>query len=301
MATKAEMDKVLTNVSILYKNQGYVGQALFPILPVKQMGGKYKVYNKPDRFTLPNTLVGPKGNVPEVGYEVSEQSFTCRDHALMDFVPNSEIAMSADPLDPKLDATEALTELIRLDYEKAVKAAITALPSGQKTTVSKKWSAADSDPVKDVMTARQSMWKKPNLLVLSPDAYNALLCNPSVLDRIKYTSAELAMNILARLFEVETLLVADAKENTAGTVKDTAVLSPVWSKEAVLAYVNPRPSLRTVTLGATITPFPNFWQVYSWEDGTRGGQGGQMVKVAGCYDIVTMCTDCAFALNGVLA
>lgn len=296
---KADMDQVLTNLSIQYKNNGYVARELFPLVTVKYSSGKYRKYSKPDRFTIPNTRIGPKGNVPEVEWTHEEATYKCDDNGLMEFIPQDDIDMAADPLDPERDTTEMLTDLILGNFELAVKAALNALPAGQKATPTTKWNAATpGNPFTDINAAKASMFVDPNVMIVSADAYNSLINNEYVLDRIKYTSAEIPAQILARVFEVDRLIVARAKYNT-GT-KASATYSNVWSKMVALAYVAPTVSLRTVTFGATMTTFPDLTRVFKWAENARGAKGGLNVKVSAQYDVETMCSDCGFLLSDVI-
>jgi hypothetical protein len=95
------------------------------------------------------------------------------------------------------------------------------------------------------------------------------------------------------------VIVAKAKYNT-GT-KQSAVYTDIWSKAVALAYVAPSPSLRTLSLGATMTTFPGITRVYKWQENARGAKGGLNVKVSAQYAIETMCTDCAYLLSDVIS
>jgi hypothetical protein len=76
----------------------------------------------------------------------------------------------------------------------------------------------------DVRTAKRAIAEKtgyePNKLVLGRPVFDALLDNPSIIDRIKYgqTPGDAAMarqDMLARLFGVDEVVVMNAVENTA--------------------------------------------------------------------------------------
>jgi hypothetical protein len=107
-----------------------------------------------------------------------------------------------------------------------------------------KWSSAKSNPKADIEAAkeviRKSVGIRPNVMLLSAAAYNALKDHPMVLERYKYTtSAVVTTDMLQSLFDIRKIVVGEMVMADEGK---SDALYDVWGKNAVLAYVPPVPS-----------------------------------------------------------
>ena len=90
---------------------------------------------------------------------------------------------------------------------------------------------------------------RPNTLVLSPFAFNALKNHEDILDRIKYTQKGIVTtDLLATLFEVQHVYVAWSVVNSAAKGATDSV-SFIMGKHALLCYANPSPALRKPSAG----------------------------------------------------
>jgi hypothetical protein len=87
-------------------------------------------------------------------------------------------------------------------------------------------------------------------MVIGPYVYKALRNHADVLDRIKYTQGPAipTPNLLAQLFDVDKVLIAQAVKNTAakGATESTDF---IYGKHALLAYAAPSPGLKQPTAG----------------------------------------------------
>jgi hypothetical protein len=128
----------------------------------------------------------------------------------------------------------------------------------------------------DVRTAKRAIAEKtgyePNKLVLGRPVFDALLDNPSIIDRIKYgqTPGDAAMarqDMLARLFGVDEVVVMNAVENTAKEGQSNSH-SFIGGKVAMLCYTAPQPGLMTPSAGYT----------FSWTGLLGAGAEGNRIK-----------------------
>jgi len=130
----------------------------------------------------------------------------------------------------------------------------------QNTTLSgtSQWSDySNSDPIADVRTARTTIhsatFKKPNTMILGKQVFDMLAEHPQIIERIKYSQLGVVTEeLLARIFQVEKVLVGEAGSNSA-VEGQTDSLSYVWGKHAVLAYIAPKVGIKTLTLAVTFT------------------------------------------------
>jgi hypothetical protein len=115
------------------------------------------------------------------------------------------------------------------------------------------WSAANSTPLEDIETQRVAILKKtgrrPNTLVLGAEAYSKLKNHPDLRERIQFVSdSVVTREIMARLFEVDRLFVADAVAAT-NLEGETASYDFMAGKHAWLGYVASAPAMEEPTAG----------------------------------------------------
>jgi hypothetical protein len=239
------IDPILSTAAQGYKNEDFVGDALFPVVPVDQRGGKIVTFRKED-FQIYSTGRAPGANTKRVQYGYDGSPFALEQHALEGVVP-FEIMQDANAV-PGIDmgriAVMKTQNIIALRTEKAqADLATTAgsyAGSNKLTTLAGNnlWSAkhADSDPIGNVMTAREAIRAKtgryPNTMVLSALTFAGLQSNLQIIDRIKYTGRDVpTVELLASLFQVKRVVIGGAVyANAAGAFAD------VWGKTAILAY-----------------------------------------------------------------
>ena len=246
-------DAILTNISIMYRNAAYVGTELMPIVPVKKESDKYYIYDsKADRFRIPDTLRAPKTDSKTVDWKVTDDTYSCDEHALNDLIDDREKDNADKPLNLEVDTVEFLTDILLLGQEMRIKTVVEANLSAN--TVETLWSTpATSDPITDIETGKAAIhaviFKDPNVLLLGRAVYDALKHHPDILDRIKYVQKGVVTpELMAAVFEVDKVIVGNAGYNTAKEGK-AASYSYLWGKNAILAYVEPRPGIKKFSLG----------------------------------------------------
>ena len=284
----AHIDRALTNISVAYLQDAssFIADKVFPQIPVKRQSDIYYVYNKGDfmRDEARQRGAATESAGGDYGVEAADPYY-CRKHAFHKDVTPEERANYDEPLDADVDATDFVTQkmLIRREMDWATKyfktgvwdngiIGVDATPSEGTETL--QWDQPESDPIKDVTTASVTMASKtgyrPNVLVLSPFAFNALKNHFDILDRIKYTQKGIVTSdLLATLFEVDKVVVAWAVVNSAG--KGVAEdVDFIMGKHALLVYSNPRPALRKPSAG----------YIFAWTglEGS-GSYGNRMVRI----------------------
>jgi hypothetical protein len=239
------IDPVLTTAAQGYKNADFVGDALFPAVPVDQRGGKVVTFGKED-FRLYSTIRTPGANTKRVTFGHSGASFALEQHALEGVVP-FEIMQDANQV-PSIDmarvAVMKTQNIIALRKEKAqADLATNAANYGASNKITlagtDQWSdySGTSDPADDIEVAkdavRAQIGRRPNTIVMGAAVFSRLRNHPKVLDRIKYTGRDAATaELLAVMFGVQRVMVGDAVyENAGGTA-----MVDVWGKFVVVAY-----------------------------------------------------------------
>jgi len=307
------VDRPLSNFAVAYKNMDLIGQSVIPFVDVAKTSDKYMTYDKKDAFTVPETVRGPTDTANSVDWAASTGDYSCVDHALNRFLPNAQVANSDPGVDMRRRTTDLITELILLKYEQAVATLTTTAGnySGQITTLSggDQWdSYSTSDVLSNIETARAGCFYSPKLCFMGYEVWAVLKQHPQILDRVSggSTNASPAMvtkALVAELFEVDQLLVGNAKVNL-NNYEQTASYTRVWGKDVVMAYVLPTPALddasawksfrwrqMTTNLG---------YQVRTWADPTRGG-GGEVIEVETSYNIKAVASDNKYLIDTVIS
>lgn len=262
----AHIDRALTNISVAYLQDAsaFIADKVFPVVPVKRQSDVFYVYNKGDFMRDEAQVRGAASESAGGDYGVeSADPYYCRKHAFHKDVTPEERTNYDEPLDADTDATDFVSQkmLIRREMEWAGKffksgvwgTEITGVADGATEGQTIQWDLATSNPIKDITGAGVAMASatgyKPNKLVLSPYAFNALKNHEDILDRIKYTQKGIVTtDLLATLFEVDNVYVAWGVVNSAKKGAADAV-DFIYGKHALLCYSNPRPALRKPSAG----------------------------------------------------
>jgi hypothetical protein len=253
-------DQILTNISIMYRNAAYVGTELMPIVPVKKKSDIYYIYDdKADRFRIPKTLRAPKTESKTVDWKVTTDGYVCDEHALNDLIDDIERDNADSPLNLEVDTVEFLTDILQLGLEMRIKDILEASLSANAPSI--KWDVYEtSDPIANIETGKDAIhaviFREPNVLLLGKAVYDKLKHHPKILDRIKYVQKGVVTpELMASVFEIEKVIVGKAGYNTAKEGKPES-LSYLWGKNAILAYVEPKPGVKKFSLGYTFQSQP---------------------------------------------
>lgn len=261
----AHIDRALTNISVAYLQDAnaFIADKVFPIVPVKRQSDVFYTYDKGD-FMRDEAQVrgaGTESAGGDYGVEAADPYY-CRKHAFHKDVTEEERANYDEPLDADTDATDFVSQkmLIRREMAWASKFFTAGVwgteitggaAAGENQAI--KWDNPTSDPIKDITGAAVKMASetgfKPNTLVLSPFAFNALKNHEDILDRIKYTQKGIVTeDLLATLFGVEHVYVAWGVVNSAAKGAENSI-DFIMGKNALLCYSAPRPALRKPSAG----------------------------------------------------
>jgi len=253
------VDKILTNISIKYSNEAYVGLQIVPVVPVKKKSDIYFIYDsKADRFRIPKTLRASKTDSRTVDWKVTEDGYVCKEYALNSLIDDDERDNADKPLNLEVDTVEFLTDIVQLSLEMRIKTMLEAALSANAPT-SGAWSdyteATGTDPIADIEEGKEAVhaviFRDPNTLLLGKPVYDKLKHHPKILERIKYSQkGVITADLMAELFGVDRVIIGKAGYNTAKEGKAES-LSYLWGKNAILAYVEPKPGLKKFSLGYT--------------------------------------------------
>lgn len=298
------IDQALTSISVMYRNETYAADQVFPVVPVAKRSDRYFVYRKEDFLSAsplsangsPASLRRPGTEAAEIDFSVSTATYYAEEYAYRGLVTDAESASADNPLQPDTDQTVQLTERLMLDNEVAVAGMVckranypstnkAALTTGSTGTSWAQYASANSDPFADIKNAKlavvRGIAREPNAMVLSVDAARTLADHPKVKDLVKYVHQDaLTMSGLPKVLRGLAVIEGAAQRNTAA---EGAAFSSgnVWQADdssalALIFYRNPNPTLRGVSFGYTFEAPDDAtgargYAVRRWRDDKRKG------------------------------
>lgn len=325
MANRSDIhiDKALTNLSVKYMQEAtnFVNDKVFPTVPVQKQADRYFVYLKEDWFRddAQERAMGTESAGGD--YDIDNTpTYFCKKYAFHKDVYEEDRANADSPLTPDQDATEFVVDKIMLNRENNwartyFKAGVwgqdlagRAYSSGINSRVY--WDDYDhSDPISDIANQCTAMaevtGKRPNCLTIGRRVYDALRQHPDILDRIKFTQrGVVTVELLAALFDVEKILVANSIQNTAKKGQK-ADMQFTLGNHALLTYAPSAPRLKTASAGYCFT-----WQGLLGANALGGrinrfsmpqlGIGTERIEVELAYDMKVVAKDMgAFTLNAI--
>lgn len=300
------IDARLTAMAIAYSNNEFIADRVLPRVPVARKEFRWMKFNRAERMTVPETLVGRKSLPNEVEFGATEEAGFVHDRGLDDVVPNDDILEAQgsgySPID---EAVEGTTELILLDREIRTASKVmnpAAYPAANQVTITEKWDDPDSNPVVAIRDYLDGVWVRPNVLVMPVPVWNALSAHPRVIAAITpagKTDGFATRQQLAALLEVNEIMVGQGYKNAAKPGQAEA-FQRVWGGDSVLTYYrNPQATPRRgVTFGYTAQ-----WgnrvsgQIAEPKMGLRGSV---RVRVGESVNEMIVCNDLAFLFKDVL-
>jgi hypothetical protein len=257
------IDTPLSNLSIAFvqDQSTYIGQNVFPDLPVGKQSDVYYTYTKGDWFRIPgSTLRGRKSTPTKVEFAVSSDTYFAKNYALAGEIAWEDRTNADEVLELERSTIEHVTNLLMLDREKRIALTVTSTSNvGSNVALSgtDQWNDyGNSDPFQDIRLGMQAVQgttgKMANTVVMGQEVFDVIVDHPDVLDRIKHTQrGVVTADLLAALIFPDRpgrLFVGAAIENT-GTEGLTDSFSYVWGKNVLIAHTTPRPGRRTATYG----------------------------------------------------
>jgi hypothetical protein len=251
------IDKMLSNISIGYKNEEFIGDMIFKPVSVDKQSDRYFVYGK-EAFRLHDDRRAPGAVSNEINYRLSNDQYFCEGHALRHYLPDEERQNADDNFQLEIDATELISQGILINKE--VDAASKILDSANYDSALRiptggggqplKWSDPTSDPVGDIETAKVKIHKlsglAPNTMIMSYPVFSKLRVHPKLLAYFKVSEISIvSLGMMKEFFDVQTILVGKALK----AVDKNDTLDYIWGKSVVLAYVPAAAAKKTPAIG----------------------------------------------------
>lgn len=252
-------DRPLTNISIAYRNEAYVGLQVFAGVNVQKISDRFFTYNRGDWLRREVAVRAPGTRAARAFFGVANSTYSCVERALATNVPDQVQDNSDAPLDPLANAATFVTDQILLEQEFDVAADVFGTAWAASATPSASWSASNSTPIRDVATAKATIvaaiGREANTGVMGRGLWTHVSNNDEILDRIRYMAgpndpAIATATAVAALFQLQRLLIGSAIYNSANEGA-TDSIGHVWGNHMWVGFVAPNPSLMTPSAGYT--------------------------------------------------
>lgn len=306
----------LTNISLAYKNTDYIAKRILPVITVQQDAGQIVSYGA-DNLRIVNSLRAPGARAKVVSHTISAADhFLLGDHVLEGEITKEEYDNAADPIDPEIDETENVTDRILVEAEKAVADALSStsvMILNDTLSGTDQWDDPDSTPVDDILAGKNAMkaacGMRPNTMIIAENAWEVLKVNNQIMERNKYAlqvTDEVLNGFIGRAFPgITNIIVGSAMFNDADEGDDTPDLQEIWDRVCILAYIAPKPTLKSRSLGYTYQRATDRMQtrILRMDSGSRElfSSKKSVVQVTDKYDQVLVDTNCGYLIKDCIA
>lgn len=300
-----EANPQLTGVALSYKNEKFIADKIFKKVPVYTQSFQYDVYNKSLNLQLPDTYIGKTGRPNEVTFASARKTASVRGDSLEVHIPLVDITEAkAEGENLKTRKTEFLANVFDACREKRI---ADMLQDGNnydgnvlKLKDSEKFTVENVNAFNVIDTAMDKVWIKPNVMIGSRKAINALRKNPFVVKAANKNSGDsgkATIQDLKEMFELDEVLVGESVVNTARRGQTPNYVG-AWGNAIILAYIAPTAALDGVmTFGFTAELGKR--EISTFEDKERGVRGVFSVKIAEETGDVICAPDCGYLITNV--
>lgn len=312
--TDMHIQGALANVSIAYRNDAYIGEQVFPNVPVQNAADKYFIFDKVAWFRNEAAPRAPGTRSAEGGYSLSQGSYSCVEVAFAKIVTDEEENNADSPLTPRRTAVEFATDKIMLNKEKQI--ADVVFNGGTwaaSATPGTTWDDPASDPISDIEAGIealvQAIGREPNVLVMGRQVWTDLKRHPDLLDLFKHTRKGLIqLGDLGSIWNIPRVLVGNAiyasaseqdayQTNVSDVMTDpTVTYSFIWGKNAWLGWVPPNAALGVPAAGYTFT-----WKTRRVATFRRDEERATKYECAEDFDIKATATDAGYEFISCVA
>lgn len=253
------VSRPLTNVSIAYaQTQPGIAERVFPTVPVQRQGDLYWKFNREAWFRSIAERRAPATESVGGGWDVETDSYYAHVYAVHQDLDDQTMANADSIFNLEADAARWTISQLELKkelifHEKFFNAAAWGTNTVDAGGTFDTGTGATS-PVVIIPTKADEMEEatglRPNTLVVDTKTHRALLNNPDILDRIKYTQTGIVSEaLLAAVLGVDRYFVSRAVQ--AATVGSETLSHIATDGQALLCYAAPRPGLRQPSAGYT--------------------------------------------------
>jgi hypothetical protein len=308
--TAVHVDKVIANMSVMYKNSEYIGEQLMPVVTVKDRSGIYFKYPKRERFAFPDDDIAQRGMANELHETRETDNYSVKDRGYKNFVDLETLRVQDAPLNEMVDLFDAILDGIALKREKRILDIVATAGNfgGNTADAGTEWNDA-TDPggsiVSDILNARAALWRGAAATKLigftTIGVWNSGIANnPKIRELFKYTGSGLAVTQqVAGFFRLDDIIITESREDTANEGQTASYARVMTADSFGILSVATRPTTRSLHFGSTFRTNDSPVST-QWTDPAIGKAGGIYGRVALSEDYKIVAPDAGFLITDCL-
>lgn len=288
-AGDVHVNRPLTNFSQKYllSSAMFVALQAFPNIAVAKQSDLFYVFDRDDFLRDEAEERADGTESAGGGFDLSTEPYFARVYAYHKDVTDRQRANQDDQIQLDQAASQFVTQKLLIRRERLFVTKFMGLgiwdnelagvASGPSTGQFLKWSAAASDPVKDIRDAKRTIHAttgyRPNKMLIGRAAFDTLVDNDGILARViggatTDIPAIALKNLLKALFELDEIYVLDGVANTSKKGAATQTVGLIGGDDALLYYAPD-----TATLGE-----PTAAAQFSWNGLLGNTDAGLRIK-----------------------
>lgn len=302
------VDTLLATMSVMYKNDDYIGVQLMPYVPVTKRSDKYAVYPKRERFAFPDDLIGHRSSPNELEATRTTDNYSVEDYGFKNYLDLETVQNQDAPLNEMLDLVESINEGIAFREEKRILAIVvnSSNYAGNTATAGTNWNDSTGGTfISDMLAATSGLYtgqtptRKLGFCTLT--VWNTGVANnPVVRDLFKYNQSGMATTSqIAGYFGLDDILVSRSREDTANSGQTASYARMATTDIFGVLAVAQRPTLRSLHFGSTMRMAGDPYTT-QWSDPGVGKRGGVWARVSVSEDHKVVAGDAGFLLTSLL-
>ena len=260
------LDQLLTNLTLSYvTDQNFIADKIFPVVDVAKKSDEFYTFDPAEsnrEADADELLLAPRTEPRKFDVSHGKDNYMAKVYGLGFDIDVQTAANEDEQLNVReRKANQLMYKLMAARDRHFINTFMKSGVWGEDlvgTTDFTKWSDAASTPIDDVRAWKRAFQIrnygfKPNKMVVTQDIVDELMANPQILGRINggatiANPALIDMTLLANIFGVEEVLVADAVTNTAA-VGATEVADYMIKDQILLTYTPASAGLETPASG----------------------------------------------------
>jgi len=305
---------VLTNISIKYRNEAYIADQIAPLVEVPQDTGRYPVYGE-EHFMVHDFVKARGAEARQIDWSFTWQTYTLIRHSARYLMLDVDREAQVPGIVDEASVTEMITDMLLLEYENEVASLLTnpdnyngnvlgLMPANYAAGPHQiNWDDYDKgDPLATIAYVvgqiQKGSGRVPNTIVIPFEIAQVIANHPQVLEQTKYTNPELLTTSgIPRVFKGLKVLEAISNKQVEGKKE------AVWGNNVIIAWVDPRPGLRKLSLAWTFTRRQA--EREGWVRTIRRyrdeAKEGTFLEGSMTYSPRVVCAKAGFLISGVLA
>lgn len=262
--SNVQTEQFLSNLSVQYANDDYIGLMLMPFSPVNKLSGKYPIYQEAYRMEGPDDEMNGRSDANEIDDgERLEGTYDCKGRSLKNTLDWVTMENQDEPFDEMVDLTTALADVVAVKRENRIATVLTTsgnynsanvIPVGASDRFD---SAGGGDPIGVMQQMNAALWKgrgpARTYFWTSLEVWNVIQRHPQILDLCKHTKEGLAQpGSVAGYFGWDGILVSSARRRTSKKGQ-TATYGRMYGNNMGICRVAVTPSKRNAVFGHTMS------------------------------------------------